>query len=126
MQASPKTGTSSLIPFIPAGLHPFSQSAPHLGTNMPAEHAVFYKARNILLREAKESSDAVFWIKCVDTSTGKIAGGMCYKHERTWPNNNAVAPTSFDEGSETKRLSTGFYDELLWWRKMCMKGARMG
>jgi len=42
----------------------------------------------------------VFWIKCTDTSTGKIMGGMCYKYERDWPNGAAFAPTWFNRGSD--------------------------
>lgn len=97
----------------------------HLGTDTPAERTAYQNAKVELLKEAQSHPGAVFWIKCTDKTTGKIVGGMCYKHERDWPSGDAFSPTWFDEGSEMQRLSRGLYGELLRWRRMCIKGEHM-
>ena len=87
-------------------IQPVSQlTFAHLGTNTPAERTACQKAKVEPLEEAELHSDTVFWIKCTDTTTGKIVGGMCYKHERNWPSGDSFAPTWFDDGSEMRRLS---------------------
>jgi hypothetical protein len=75
-------------------IQPVSQvTFAHLGTNTTAEQTACQKAKVELLREAKSHPDTVFWIKCTDATTGKIVGGMCYKHERNWPRGSLFAPT---------------------------------
>ncbi|KAF1926398.1 uncharacterized protein M421DRAFT_93959 [Didymella exigua CBS 183.55] len=101
--------TSWAMPLQPVG----KLTSAHLATNTPAERTAFQKAKTDLLEEFRSHPDTVFWIKCIDTLNGKIVGGMCYKHERMWPNEDAFVPTWFDEGSEMQRLSKGFYGELL-------------
>ncbi|KAF2623777.1 hypothetical protein BU25DRAFT_461860 [Macroventuria anomochaeta] len=97
----------------------------HLGTNTPAETAAFEEETRILLKEVNANTDSVFWIKFVDSKSGQIVGGMCYRHELTWPKQETFVPSWFEEGTEMRRLSEGFYGELLRWRKMLMKGEDM-
>jgi hypothetical protein len=108
-------------------IQPVSQlTFAHIGTNSPEEKQAFEKAKRILLEETREAPDRIFWIKCVDVKTGKIVGGMNYKHEKSWPKDEGnFTPDWFEEGSEMQRLSKGFYEQLLEWRKTIMKGEHL-
>ena len=96
---------------------------PHLGTDTAEERQAFRTTKESLFKEAVAQQDTVIWLKCCDTKTGKIVGGICYKHEKDWPSQEAnFTGCGFQPGTERQELSDSFYRQLLGWRKHCMKG----
>lgn len=95
---------------------------PHLGTNTPQEEEAFNNTKISLLKEARDNSDAIYWVKGVDKATNRIVGAICFKHEKKWPvEGTGFTGCGFKPGSERQELSDSFYRQLLMWRILLMK-----
>lgn len=90
---------------------------PHLGSNTPEERDSFLKTSHMLLQEAKQNPDTIYWAKCTEKDTKQIVGSLCYYHEKNWPEPaGSLRGFAFPPGSDKQILSDRFYDQLNEWR----------